>query len=130
MKLLISSLLALAAHALASPHSKAWYNSHGITVTTTTTLTITVPGLAFPTFNATLPTNGTGTTTTDDLAPITLITLPSVLSTPTESEDLVPSTLIDIPMTTSMGVEDEAAAPTPNEIPPITLIDLDTASTI
>ncbi|KAF1941136.1 hypothetical protein EJ02DRAFT_435056 [Clathrospora elynae] len=123
--------------------TQSWYHNtdehrHGrtqtVTITTTFTITVTAPGFPFPTANTTFP----NTTSTNDLAPITLITLPSLLPAPTPSlsdsipttstDDLAPITLIDIStlLPTSTGEGDNAAAPTPNDIPPITLINLNT----
>jgi hypothetical protein len=127
MKLLY--LLPIMGQVLASPYSKSLTDGPTITITTTTTLTVTVPGVAIPTFNATFPENGTAISTTDDLAPITLITLPSDAPTTTEENDLEP-TLIEVPATTGTDGGDDAPAPTPNNIAPMTLLDLDTVSVI
>jgi len=104
--------------------------THTITVTTTLTVTVT----AFPTANGTFP-NITTTdvsapaTTSDDFAPITLITLPTDAAATTESSDgLAPITLITLPTATDAG--EGAAAPTPNDLEPITLIDISAVTPI
>jgi len=110
--------------------TKSWSGTHTITVTTTLTVTVT----AFPTANGTFP-NVTTTdvsapaTTSDDLAPITLITLPTEVAATTGSSDgLAPVTLITLPTATDGGEGD--AAPTPNDLEPITLIDISAVTPI
>ena len=110
--------------------TKSWSGTHTITVTTTLTVTVT----AFPTANGTFPnvttTDVSGSApTSDDLAPITLITLPTEAATTTESSDgLAPITLITLPTATDDG--NAAAAPTPNDLEPITLIDISAVTPI
>ncbi|KAH6870120.1 hypothetical protein BKA58DRAFT_420740 [Alternaria rosae] len=112
--------------------TKSWSGTNTITVTSTLTVTVTVT--AFPTANGTFP-NVTTTdvsgpaTSSDDLAPITLITLPTgVAATTGSSEGLAPVTLITLPTATDGG--DGAAAPTPNDLEPVTLIDISTVTPI
>jgi hypothetical protein len=116
----------------------SWHHrTHTITVTTTTTLTVTFPETPSPTSNGTLLNATTPAETTTNLGLITLITLPSeVLSATSTSDDLAPITLIDlstatpidIPTTTDRG--DAGVAPTPNDIAPIPLININTATPI
>jgi hypothetical protein len=107
------------------------------TVTITTTLTITVS--AFPTANGTFPNittpdAGVTATSSDDLSPITLITPLSETTTTTgSSDDLASITLIDVNTafsTTTDSGNGDAAVPTPNDIEPITLIDITTVTPI
>ena len=94
-----------------NPHwdTASWHhNRPTITVTTTTTLTVT----AFPTFNGTFSANATATSA-DDLSPVTLTDLPT--TTAVDGDDT------DVPTTTEAPVD--SGAPTPNDIPPITLFD-------
>ncbi|KAI4932408.1 hypothetical protein J4E86_011630 [Alternaria arbusti] len=110
--------------------TKSWSGTHTITVTTTLTVTVT----AFPTANGTFPNITTTdvsatTTSSDDFAPITLITLPTEAAATTGSNDgLAPFTLITLPSATDGG--DAAAAPTPNDLEPITLIDISAVTPI
>ncbi|KAI4637090.1 hypothetical protein J4E93_010606 [Alternaria ventricosa] len=114
--------------------TKSWSGAHTITVTTTLTVTVTAFPSAFSSANQTFP-NITTTdvsapaTTSDDFAPITLITLPTEAAATTGSSDgLAPITLITLPTTTDGGVGD--AAPTPNDLEPITLIDISAVTPI
>ena len=110
--------------------TKSWSGAHTITVTTTLTVTVT----AFPTANGTFPNITTTdvsatTTSSDDFAPITLITLPTEAAATTGSSDgLAPFTLITLPSATDGG--DAAAAPTPNDLEPITLINISAVTPI
>ncbi|USP78977.1 hypothetical protein yc1106_06251 [Curvularia clavata] len=120
------------------PHAIFSHSAITKTITVTTTTTITVPGI-FPTGNTTFP-NATAPveTTSTDLAPITLITLPSETEAVTgETSGLAPITLITLPSETEVvatgtatATVDQGAAPTPNDIAPITLIDVSTATPI
>jgi len=111
--------------------TKSWSGAHTITVTTTLTVTVTAFPSAFSSANQTFP-NVTTTdvsTSSDDFAPITLITLPTEVATTTGTSDgLAPVTLITLPTATDDGEGD--AAPTPNDLEPITLIDLSAVTPI
>ncbi|RAR01499.1 hypothetical protein DDE82_006488 [Stemphylium lycopersici] len=112
-----------------SHHSDCRTKTVATTTTTTMTTTLTMPSFptAFPSnsssgfLNATTTGTGIGTgisiststSSPNTLEPITLITLPS---------DAVDST--------PAGTVGPGAAPTPNDIPPVTLIDVDAAPTI
>ncbi|CAO2650044.1 Nn.00g013360.m01.CDS01 [Neocucurbitaria sp. VM-36] len=104
------------------------------TVTRTVTVTVTrsddsIPTGGVPAGSATTTfEDRTKTTSSDDLAPITLITIDTVLPTSASSSDdsVVSSTSDDddLVSTTVASSDDSAATPVPNDLAPVTLITL------
>ncbi|EMD70183.1 hypothetical protein COCSADRAFT_218024 [Bipolaris sorokiniana ND90Pr] len=124
--------LALVAPAPRHPPSPHLHGSScKLTTTVTKTVTVTVPIYA-PTGNISVPfpnTTVASMSTSVDLAPVTLITLSTEAATATGG-GLEPITLITLPTATATSGGDggdAGAAPTPNDIAPITLIDISTA---